>query len=63
MVIAAGHYIQPELDRIITIALRNFAYDRAQQPDARQLADEFADALQNDTWLLQTATPNPEEGP
>lgn len=56
---ATGHFITAELEQIITVALLNLASDANQPPVWRDMAQSYADALQNDTSLLETAEDRP----
>jgi hypothetical protein len=54
-----SHYLEPREEEIIAAALRLWARMAASPgptPDERQWALDYADALENDTFLLETVS-------
>lgn len=59
---AEGAYLDTQMDAIIVAALGFYASEHPRiADDVRQLAKDYARALTNDTWLLETATPPKRE--
>lgn len=52
-----GHYIDPDLDAIISEALDHYAEHSEAPRSRRDRAAEYAYALNNYTWLLETWQP------
>lgn len=55
-----SRYIEPELEKLIVSGLRALVHFEPTTEAERKLANDYADALENDTYLLETTTP-PEE--
>lgn len=57
-----AQYINPDLELLIVRALRLYVeeYTGAAPEDEVQQAADYADALENDTYLLESTTP-PDE--
>lgn len=59
---AEGTYLDTQMDAVIVAALGFYAAEHPRiAADVRQLAKDYAHALTNDTWLLETATPPKRE--
>lgn len=55
---AEGAYLDSQMDAVIVAALGFYAAEHPRiSDDMRTLAKDYAHALTNDTWLLETATP------
>lgn len=58
-----SRYIEPELEWLIVAALRAIGTNPLLTREQRRLSWEYADALENDTYLLETTTPPDEVTP
>lgn len=53
-----GHYVGHRTETIIIEALRLYAAFKHMPPNEKsRAAKDYADALENDTWLVETTAP------